>query len=256
VLDEDIGTLASRCVHLTDVDLSWCSSLSAASVAALSDHCPGLERLHLRCCQDVSASAVCELLGRCAARMQALPAPSRLQLAPNPRMAAEVMKAAAPAHTCCRSCPALSLLNLNRCSGEIDDQLPPHMSSDARSPSASEGHLISVPCRLIQPITECTSLTWLDVGWLSALIDGEATRNPAEAHTNLTQSRRQRIIRACMAMLQSIRAHSPFHTRPSAHEHSQHSRTLPKRLTPIAVACRLRRSPTSSQLRAAAGALV
>lgn len=163
LIDADIALLASRCAQLRVVDLSWCSKLTIESVAALVNGCIELERLELRCCAEVAAPNVCTLVGR--------------------------------------GCPGLQLLNLNRCAHELDASaeadaeaatlyhqlteltlLPsstPSPASAAEQEAAREVEgcarlAPTLACRLVQPLAACRSLVWLDVGWLSDLIDDDA----------------------------------------------------------------------------------
>ena len=95
-------------------------------------------------------------------------------------------------------CPALQLLNLNRCAVDVDgaqeDAPPTPLSAPLSSlPGAVDGGGMrggedsagfdlercvarSAPARLVRPLLQCASLTWLDVGWLPELLDDAAAQ--------------------------------------------------------------------------------
>jgi len=155
----EAAQLARRCPELRSVDLSWCNCVGTDALASLCSHCSHLERLELRCCSDVEAAHAFGLLGV--------------------------------------GCPALTLLNLNRCAHECHPEalshshhaeggiMHAHMLSygaGAASVGAANGAeltaatscLSTTPSRLVRPLLECASLTWLDVGWLADLLDDTA----------------------------------------------------------------------------------
>ena len=146
--------LASNCARLVAIELSWCEEVGTTGLVQLIRACPKLEECELRCCSNASARHVMRALSSHA--------------------------------------PELRILNLNRCDDSYeddgvedeDDEAKPsatllasrdEVASAAPHLFSALGLAVTMPCRLISPIAQCsTKLQWLDVGWMADLIDDAA----------------------------------------------------------------------------------
>ena len=147
-------SLAAECPGLTAIDFSWSGDEVTDGVRYICLSCPEIRELELRCCAGIIATDLIQAIGA--------------------------------------NCPALKVLNLNRCgSGEEGEGAPllaaANVEMGAPCPFFDLGFHSTTACTLIAPLALRTVLLeWLDVGWLAEIIDDDAV---ALLLTSLTRLR-------------------------------------------------------------------
>ena len=147
----DDGTVMEIVCHmsgLTSLDFSWCECLSEAAAETIGLHCSALEELELRSCSCLCAITVLKAVGN--------------------------------------GCPKLRVLNINRCALVIHDvkigAASEALMETLRDPprrlmrlcESFEKSNSAIGVAAIGPLLRCRDLEWLDVGWLTELIDNDA----------------------------------------------------------------------------------